>query len=189
MEKSEYSRCGSFWGGSIGVPDCVGSKCDDVFAGIVAGNGAFAGGICHKGERWNRRWPGIMRNGAFLRVKTRSGGIWYGTFAVCPPGYDSSGMQTGWEKNGTSLSSLSLWRISIVFIMVKGKQMQRKASMTVEAALLCPFLCLLLCGMIVFTLQLYQRVEDYAGKLVDEKSQELTSPELIRLEAVTEDLF
>lgn len=61
--------------------------------------------------------------------------------------------------------------------------------MTVEAALICPFMCLILCGMIVFTLQLYQRVDDYTKDLINQSRQELPSTELIRLEAVTEDLF
>ncbi|MBO5353312.1 MAG: pilus assembly protein [Lachnospiraceae bacterium] len=67
--------------------------------------------------------------------------------------------------------------------------MKMKASMTVEAALLCPFLCLILCGMITVTLQLYQKVDGYAGNLVNPEREALSSSELIRLEAVTEDLF
>ena len=67
--------------------------------------------------------------------------------------------------------------------------MKMKASMTVEAALLCPFLCLILCGMITVTLQLYQKVDGYAGTLVNPEREALSSSELIRLEAVTEDLF
>lgn len=58
-----------------------------------------------------------------------------------------------------------------------------------EAALLCPILCLILCGMIQFTLQLYGKVDTYAEELLKEQKQGLTSSELIRLEAVTEDIF
>ena len=36
-----------------------------------------------------------------------------------------------------------------------------KGSLTVEAALLCPFLCLLVCAMIVVTFFLYDMVSDY----------------------------
>lgn len=61
--------------------------------------------------------------------------------------------------------------------------------MTVEAALICPFVCLVLCGMIIFTLQLYQRVDNYAKELIDQERQGLPATELIRLEAVTEELF
>lgn len=55
--------------------------------------------------------------------------------------------------------------------------------------MLCPFLCLVLCGMVLFTLQLYATVEEYAGELVNRQVQELPSPDLIRLEAVTEELI
>lgn len=64
-----------------------------------------------------------------------------------------------------------------------------RASFTVEAALICPFLCLVLCGMLQFTLRLYQRVDLYATKLVQEQDRGLPSHHLIRLEAVTEDIF
>ena len=67
--------------------------------------------------------------------------------------------------------------------------MQIKASVTVEAALLCPFLCLVIYGIIVFTLRLYGMVDNYADKLISRQVQEVPSPELIRLEAVAEDLF
>ena len=67
--------------------------------------------------------------------------------------------------------------------------MHRKASMTVEAALVCPFLCLILCGMITFTLQLYRSVNEYARELINSPKQGVSSAELLRLEAVTEDLF
>lgn len=67
--------------------------------------------------------------------------------------------------------------------------MQIKASFTVEAALLCPFLCIILCGIIVFTLQLYRTVDRFALVLAERQEQGLSSSELIRLEAVAEDLF
>lgn len=67
--------------------------------------------------------------------------------------------------------------------------MDKKASMTVEAALVCPFLCLVLCGMLVFTLKLYETVDLYTKELIKRQVQTLPSPDLIRLEAVAEDLF
>ena len=67
--------------------------------------------------------------------------------------------------------------------------MERKASVTVEAALLCPFLCLVLCGMLWFTLKLYGQVDTYAKQIMAGQEQEPLSPELIRLEAVAEDLY
>lgn len=67
--------------------------------------------------------------------------------------------------------------------------MKVKAGFTVEAALVCPFLCLILCGMIQFTLELYQTVDSYAEKLMQRQEEGLTSGDLIRLEAVMEDLL
>lgn len=64
-----------------------------------------------------------------------------------------------------------------------------KASVTVEAALLCPFLCLVICGMLWFTMQLYGTVNSYAEELSERQEQSLSSPEIIRLEAVSEELF
>ncbi len=58
-----------------------------------------------------------------------------------------------------------------------------------EAALVCPFLCLILCGMLQFTLQLYHRVDAFADTLVQEQRQVVPANRLIRLEAVIEDVF
>lgn len=74
----------------------------------------------------------------------------------------------------------------MLFMVKKGKA---KAGFTVEAALVCPFLCLIICGMIQFTLQLYKKVDAYATTLVQIREQGLSSNQLIRLEAVTEELF
>ncbi len=76
-----------------------------------------------------------------------------------------------------------------MFTMVRKKNSQIKASFTVEAAFLCPFLCLMLCGMIVFTLELCQTVEEFATELLQREERALSSADLIRLEAVAEDLF
>ena len=69
------------------------------------------------------------------------------------------------------------------------KKKSLKASFTLEAALICPFLCLILCGMLQFTLQLYQKVELFAETLLQKQEQEISSSHLIRLEAVIEDIF
>ena len=66
--------------------------------------------------------------------------------------------------------------------------MRKKASITVEAALLSPFLCLILCGLIMFTLELYRKVDNYTEQLINREEQEGSSL-LIRLEAVTEDIY
>ncbi len=68
-------------------------------------------------------------------------------------------------------------------------KMKAKAVFTVEAALICPFLCLILCAMIQFTLHLYGMVDSYATKLTEEPVQNLSSGQLIRLEAISEDIF
>lgn len=68
-------------------------------------------------------------------------------------------------------------------------KMKAKAVFTVEAALVCPFLCLVLCGMIQFTLHLYKTVDSYATRLMQEQVQGLSSNQLIRLEAITEEIF
>ena len=69
------------------------------------------------------------------------------------------------------------------------KKQEVKASFTVEAALICPFLCLILCGMLQFTLQLYERVDLFAEILVQKQEQEFSSSHLIRLEAMIEEIF
>lgn len=67
--------------------------------------------------------------------------------------------------------------------------MKVKAEFTVEAALICPFLCFIICAMIMLTLELYQSVDIYAEELKQRQERDLSSADLIRLEAVTEDLF
>ncbi|MBP3570124.1 MAG: hypothetical protein J6K04_13290 [Lachnospiraceae bacterium] len=73
--------------------------------------------------------------------------------------------------------------------MVKNKNVKIKANFTVEAALLCPILCLMLCGMLLFTMELYQTVNEFATELLERQERELSTADLIRLEAVIEDLF
>ena len=67
--------------------------------------------------------------------------------------------------------------------------MQVKASYTVEAALLCPFLCLILCGMIFLTMELYTKTEQYAKRLQQREETKIASVDLIRIEAVAEELL
>ena len=67
--------------------------------------------------------------------------------------------------------------------------MRVKAGFAVEAALLCPFLCLMICSVLTFTLKLYQTVEDYAEEQMIRQKQGISSEMLIRMEAMTEELF
>ena len=69
------------------------------------------------------------------------------------------------------------------------KKRKRKASFTVEAALICPFLCFILCGMLQFTLQLYQKIDLFTETLLQKQEREISSPDLIRLEAAIEEIF
>lgn len=67
--------------------------------------------------------------------------------------------------------------------------MKVKAGFTVEAAMICPLMCLILCAMILLTLELYQTVGTFAEELKQRQEKELTSVDLIRLEAVAEEIF
>ncbi len=77
---------------------------------------------------------------------------------------------------------MPLLRLFGKFVMVKG-------SFTVEAALICPFLCVIICAMLLVTLKLYQNVGAYAEELEERQEKVLSPAELIRLEAVIEDTF
>ena len=63
-------------------------------------------------------------------------------------------------------------------------KMQVKASYTVEAALICPFLCFILCGIILLTLSLYRQVECFS--IEQQKSVERTAEAVnwIRVESI-----
>ena len=114
---------------------------------------------------------------------------WNGACSCSAACHRAAGAAACGKKNGASVCPLSVRRLFPVSFLVKGKGMDKKASMTVEAALICPFLCLVLCGMLVFTLKLYETVDLYTKELIKRQVQILPSPELIRLEAVAEDLF
>ena len=64
-----------------------------------------------------------------------------------------------------------------------------KAGFTVEAALVCPFLCLIICGMLLFTLHLYQEVDTIAAWAEQGQEKGAEAIYLIRLETVMEDDF
>ena len=81
-----------------------------------------------------------------------------------------------------------LRRVLAVFVMVKKEKNRMKAGFTVEAALLCPFICLIICGMLVMTLRLYRNVVVLSDEVKIRQEQGLSSADLIRLEAVAEEL-
>ena len=67
--------------------------------------------------------------------------------------------------------------------------MRIKASYTVEAALICPLLCLILCGIMVVTLDLYKQVEIFCIKQQENVESIAKATKCIRIEAVIEDFI
>lgn len=80
-------------------------------------------------------------------------------------------------------------RVLALFVMVRKKRNRMKAGFTVEAALLCPFICLIICGMLVMTLRLYRNVVALSDEVKTRQEKGLSSADLIRLEAVAEELL
>lgn len=74
-------------------------------------------------------------------------------------------------------------------VMVKKLTEKTKGSFTVEAAMICPLICLIICGMLVMTLKLYQNVNLFSKELKQRQEQSLSSADLIRMEAAAEELF
>ena len=64
--------------------------------------------------------------------------------------------------------------------------MRVKASYTVEAALICPLLCLILCGIMILTLDLYQQVENFCIEQQEKIEGKAEATKWIRIEAVVE---
>ena len=67
--------------------------------------------------------------------------------------------------------------------------MKVKASYTVEAALICPLLCFILCGIILFTLDLYKQVENFYIEQQERVETEAEATKWIRIEAIVEYLI
>ncbi len=65
------------------------------------------------------------------------------------------------------------------FDLLKRKE---KASYTVEAALVCPLLCLILCGTIYVTFALYEEVIDYGEQIIKAMEASGKNPEAVRIE-------
>lgn len=64
-----------------------------------------------------------------------------------------------------------------------------KASYTVEAALICPLICLILCGIITLTLDLYRQVECFSIEQQEKVESKAEATRWIRIEAVVENLI
>lgn len=59
--------------------------------------------------------------------------------------------------------------------------MRVRGSYTVEAALVCPFLCLIIFGMLSFTLSLYRDVVSFSEQAVGEVRESCLNAEALRL--------
>ena len=64
-----------------------------------------------------------------------------------------------------------------------------KASYTVEAALICPLLCFILCGIMIVTLGLYKQVEEFCIKQQENVESIAEATKWIRIEAIVEYLI
>lgn len=69
------------------------------------------------------------------------------------------------------------------------KKMQIKASYTVEASLIFPLICLILCGIITLTLELYYQVEYFSIEKQERVEKKAEATSWIRIEAVVEYLI
>lgn len=67
--------------------------------------------------------------------------------------------------------------------------MQVKASYTVEASFVFPLLCFILCGIILFTLDLYKQVENFYIEQQERVETEAEATKWIRIEAIVEYLI
>lgn len=164
---------------------------------IFLGNGSrhdsgrrpFANVISDKGEHriWRRNSAACNRGGLWKCKNSGNLGI---IFDVgCSVSNDIAGIKESRKKNRTSVSAMSMLRLFVMFAMVKKRKKRWKASFTVEAAMICPFLCLVLCAMLLKTVELYQMVDTYTEQLKQREEGGLSSADLIRLEAVAEELF
>ena len=61
--------------------------------------------------------------------------------------------------------------------------MKVKASYTVEAALICPLICFMLCGIMIVTLNFYKQVETFYMKQQEEIERKAEATKWIRIEA------
>lgn len=57
-----------------------------------------------------------------------------------------------------------------------------KGSITIEAAMLCPFLCVIVCAMVVVTFFLYDMIEDFGEEAVTGLVDLVEGVKLLRIE-------
>lgn len=124
-----------------------------------------------------------------LRYKKDDCNIGNLTYSGSLDGNASSCTPSGGKKNRAAVFTMLMLRILIMSVMVKKLTGKTKGSFTVEAAMICPLICLIICGMLVMTLKLYQNVNLFSKELKQRQEQSLSSADLIRMEAVAEELF
>ena len=61
---------------------------------------------------------------------------------------------------------------------------KRKGSFTVEAALVCPFLCLIVCAMVVTTVSFYEKVDAFGTEAVRALRETDHTAEVLRIERI-----
>ena len=64
-----------------------------------------------------------------------------------------------------------------------------KASYTVEAALICPLICFILCGIVILTLDLYKQVEYFAIEQQEKVESNAQAIHWIRIEQMVTNLI
>ena len=64
--------------------------------------------------------------------------------------------------------------------------MKVKASYTIEASFIIPLLCFILCGIIIFTLDLYKQVEIFYIERQEKIEAQTKATEWIRIESIVE---
>lgn len=66
--------------------------------------------------------------------------------------------------------------------------MKVKASYTVEASLIFPLICLILCGIVILTLDLYKQVETFSIEKQEKIEKEAEATIWIRIQAAVENI-
>ncbi|MCR5153741.1 MAG: hypothetical protein K6B75_02725 [Lachnospiraceae bacterium] len=64
----------------------------------------------------------------------------------------------------------------------------KNAVITVEAALLCPFLCLIVISMLYKTIELYDKVTDFSEKCISEAKADASPSDMLPFMAVVGDM-
>ena len=146
-------------------------------------------GMGNKGKYWIWGWNCVTGTRLVLRGGKNHSGT--GTI-TCIGGcivHDTADIEKSGTKNSAPLCTVPVFRLHTLFTMVRKERNKWKAGFTVEAALLSPFICLVICGMLIMTLRLYQNVTVLSEEVKQRQEKGLSSTDLIRLEAVVEEML